>query len=94
MHCSKLGLTNTSILSLIFTDTQGTKEGKVGENPFFDTDSTNLAGPDIVPRVKSSVNEKSPTLTSTSRFLKEPSRGNTHPSSKLNNEVSCLDYYR
>ena len=78
----------------IFTYTQGTKEGRLGENPFFDTDSTNLAGPDIVPKVKSSVNENSTTLTSTSRFLKEPSRGNTHPSSKLNNEVSCLDYHR
>ena len=75
--------------SPIFTDTQGTKEGRVGECPFFATDSTNL-----VPRVSSFVNEKSPALASTSKSLKEPSKGNTHPSSKSNNEVSCLDYYR
>ena len=49
---------------------------------------------DIVPRVASFVNEKSPTLTSTSKSLKEPSKRNTHPSSKSNNVVSRLDYYR
>ena len=78
----------------IFSDTQGTKEGRVGESPVFDTNSTNLAEPDMVPSVNSFFNEKSPALTSTFKSLKEPSRGNTHPSSKSNNEVSCLDYYR
>ena len=78
----------------IFTGTQGAKEGRVGESPFFDTDSTNLAELNMVPRVDSFVNEKFPTLTSTSKSLKEPSRRKTHPSSKSNNEVSCLDYYR
>ena len=48
----------------------------------------------MIPRVNSFVNEKSPTLTSTSKSLKEPLRGNAPPSSKSNNEVSCLDYYR
>ena len=80
--------------SPIFTNTQVTKEGRVGERPFFDTDSTNLAEPDIVPRVSWFVNEKSSTLTSTSKSVKEPSRGNAPTSSKSNNEVSCLDYYR
>ena len=77
-----------------FSLIQSTEEGRVGESPFFDTDSTNLAEPDMVPRANSFVNEKSPTLTSTSKFLKEPSRRNTHFSSKSNNKVSCLDYYR
>ena len=58
--------------SPIFNDTQGTKEGRVGESPFFDTESTNLAEPDMVPRVTSFVNKKSPTLTSTFKSLKEP----------------------
>ena len=40
------------------------------------------------------VNEKSPSITSTTKSLKEPSRRNTHLFSKLNNEVSCLIYYR
>ena len=80
--------------SPIFTDTQGTREGRVGVSRFFDTDSTNLAEPDMVPTVNSFVNEKSPTLTSTFKSLKEPSRRNTHPSSKSHNKVSCLDYYR
>ena len=76
--------------SPIFTDTQGKKEGRVGESPFFDTDSTNLVEPDMVPTVNSFVNEKSPTLTSTFKSLKELSR----ETSKSNNEVYCLDYYR
>ena len=80
--------------SPIFTDTQGTKEGRVGESPFFYNDSTNLAGPDMVPWVNSFVNEKSPTLTSINKFLKESSRGNAHSSLKSNNEVRCLGYYR
>ena len=80
--------------SPIFTDAQGTKEGRFGESPFSDTDNINLAEPNMVSRVNSFVNEKSPTLTSTSKFLKEPSRRNTQPSLKSNNEVSCLDYYR
>ena len=42
--------------SPIFTDTQGTKEGRVGESHFFDNDSTNLAEPDMVSRVNSFVN--------------------------------------
>ena len=60
--------------SPIFTDTISTKEDRVGESPFFDTDSNNFAEPGMVPRVTSFVNEKSPTLTSTSKSLKEPSR--------------------
>ena len=72
--------------SPIFSDTQDTKEGRVGESPVFDTNSTNLAEPDMVPSVNSFFNEKSPALTSTFKSLKEPSRGNT--------QVSCLDYYR
>ena len=75
--------------SPIFTDTQGTKEGRVGESPFFYTDSTNLAGPDMVPWVNSFVNEKSPTLTSINKFLKESSRGNAHSSLKSNNELGA-----
>ena len=47
----------------------------------------------MVLRVNSFVNEKSGTLTATSKSLKEPSRGNAPPSSKSNNEVSFLDYY-
>ena len=46
MHCSKLGSTNTHPplgFSPTFTDTHGTKEGRVKESPFFDTDSTSLA---------------------------------------------------
>ena len=66
--------TNTSTLLSLFTDRQGTKEGRIGERPFFGTDSTNLAEPDMVPRVNSFVNEKSSTLTSTFKPLKEPSR--------------------
>ena len=46
----------------------------------------------MAPRVNSFVYEKSPTHTSTSRSLKETSRGNTHPSSKSYNEVSCLNH--
>ena len=34
----------------IFTDTQGNKEDRVGESPFFYTDSTNLAESGMVPR--------------------------------------------
>ena len=70
MHCNKL--IPTLRFSHIFTGTQRTKEGRVGQNPFFDTDSTNLAELDMVPRVNSFVIEKSPTLTSTSKSLKEP----------------------
>ena len=80
--------------SPIFTNTQGTKEGRVGESPFFGTDSTNLEKPDMVHRNNAFVNKKSPTPTSESKSFKEPSMGKTHPSSKSNNEVSCLDYYR
>ena len=63
--------------SPIFTYTQDTKEGRVEESPFFDTDSTNLTEPDMVPRDNSFVHEKSPTLTSTSKSLKNP-QGETH----------------
>ena len=91
MHCNKL--IPTLRFSHIFTGTQRTKEGRVGQNPFFDTDSTNLAELDMVPRVNSFVIEKSPTLTSTSKSLKETSRRSAPSSSKSNNEVSCLDYY-
>ena len=76
------------------TDTHGTKEGRVGESPFFHTVSTNLAEPDILPRVNLFINEKSSTLTSTSKSLKEPSRGNTQSSPKSYNEFRCVDYYR
>ena len=78
--------------SPIFTNTQGSKECRVGESPFFGTDSTNVAESDMAHGNNSFVNKKSP--TSESRSFKEPSRGKTHLSSKSNNEVSCLDYYK
>ena len=71
--------------SLIFTETQGTKECRVEEYPFFDTDNTNFAEPDRVPKVNSFVNEKSPIRTTTSKSLKEPSKENAPSSSKSNN---------
>ena len=80
--------------SPIFTNTQGSKECRVGESPFFGTDSTNVAESDMVHGNNSFVNKKSPTPTSESKSFKEPSRGKTHLSSKSNNEVSCLDYYK
>ena len=79
---------------LIFTDTQGTEECRVEEYPFFDTDDTNLAEPDRVPKVNLFVNKKFAILTTTSKSLKEFSGENAPSSSKSNNEVSCLHYYR
>ena len=93
-RCIATNLVPQTCFSPIFTDTQSTKEGIVGESLIFDTDNTNLAEPDVASRVNSFVNEKAPNLTSTSKSLKEPSRRNTHPFSKSNNEVSYLDYYR
>ena len=60
--------------SPIFTDTQGTKEGRVGESPFFYTDSTNLAEPDMVPRVNSFVSEKSLLLPQHPNLLRNSQR--------------------
>ena len=80
--------------SLIFTDTQGTKECRVEEYPFYDIHNTNLTEPNRVPKVNSFVNEKSTILTTTFKSLKEPSRENSSSSSKSNNEVSYLHHYR
>ena len=54
-----------------FIDKQGTREGRVGERPRFDTDRTNLAERDIVPWLKLFVNKKSPILPPHSNLLRK-----------------------
>ena len=93
MHYNKHGPTNTLYFSSIFIDTHIVKEINVRKSSFFDTNNTNMAEPDMEPRVTSLVYEKSHTLTYITKFLNEPLSRNTPTSSKSNNAMGSLDYY-
>ena len=93
MHYNKHGPTNTLYFSSIFIDTHIVKEINVRKCSFFDTNNTNMAEPDMEPRVTSLVYEKSHTLTYITKFLNEPLSRNTPTSSKSNNAMGSLDYY-
>ena len=91
---TKVVLQTSLYLPPICINTQGAKKNRVRGSSFFDTDNTNLAESNMVPRVTSFVNEKSSTLALTTKSFSKPLRRTLSTCSKPKIAISNMDHYR